>query len=118
MGKGFIFEHFSDDIPCDKCEGLYWKNDVSQDSIVGHMWFYPIFAEILNDNHLLQKRVVQGNIHSLRDLFKLIRIFKAFLDVVDRIVENGYTMPDWDGKRTTWGFWNPEELNQNIGLHN
>lgn len=38
-------------------------------------------------------------------------LYLAFLDIVDRIIDHGYTMPDWNGKRCTWGFWNPEALN-------
>ena len=38
------------------------------------------------------------------------------LDVINRIVENNYQMIGFDGKRTRWGFWNPEELNCNPGF--
>ena len=88
------------EMECFECEGLYWKNDVSQDSIIGHMYFLPIFAELVagsfDDNQAVQYRAVE-----------------QFLAIVNRIVENDYQMIDWNGKRTTWGFWNPAELNDN-----
>ena len=54
-----------------------WK-----DSIIGHMFFLPIFAELGTDIPWLKKQAVQN-----------------FLDVVNRIVVNGYQMIDWNGKR-------------------
>ena len=39
-----------------------------------------------------------------------------FLDIVDSIVKNGYQMIDWDGKRTEWGFWDPDALNTDIAM--
>lgn len=92
----WVLYNQTNEIPCDQCEGLYWKNDISQDSIIGHMFFLPIFAELGTDIPWLKKQAVQN-----------------FLDIVNRIVENGYQMIDWNGKRTTWGFWNPEEINHN-----
>ena len=47
------------------------------------MFFLPIFAELGTDIPWLKKQAVQN-----------------FLDVVNRIVENGYQMIDWNGKRT------------------
>ena len=46
------------------------------------MFFLPIFAELGTDIPWLKKQAVQN-----------------FLDVVNRIVENGYQMIDWNGKR-------------------
>jgi hypothetical protein len=34
-------------------------------------------------------------------------------EVTDYIVGNGYQLIDFDGKRTRWGFWDPESLNYN-----
>ena len=45
--------------------------------------------------------------------WKLLTRLKHYKDVIDRIIDNNYQMIDHDGKRTKWGFWNPEELNYN-----
>ena len=55
---------------------------IQEDSIIGHMFFLPIFAELGTDIPWLKKQAVQN-----------------FLDIVNRIVENGYQMIDWNGKR-------------------
>ena len=41
-------------------------------------------------------------------------VIQLFLDIVDRIVENGYTMPDYDGIPTKWGHWDPYSVNQDM----
>lgn len=30
------------------------------------------------------------------------------------MIEGGYQMIDWDGKRTKWGFWDPWNLNYDV----
>lgn len=56
---------FSAGIPCDRCDGLYWKNDISQDSIIGHMWYFAILAEMLKTEPHRQRRVIQCKYCSL-----------------------------------------------------
>ncbi|NLF58359.1 MAG: transcriptional regulator, partial [Candidatus Hydrogenedens sp.] len=34
-------------------------------------------------------------------------------DLTNYIVDNGYQLIDWHGKRTRWGFWDPKSLNGN-----
>ena len=87
------------EMECVDCEGLYWKNDVSQDSIIGHMYYMPIYAKLVAPY--------------VDDYTTEMRAINTYLSIVDRIVENDYQMIDWNGKRTTWGFWNPAELNDN-----
>ncbi|CBY23617.1 unnamed protein product [Oikopleura dioica] len=41
-------------------------------------------------------------------------VIQLFLDIIDRIVENGYTMPDYDGIPTKWGHWDPYSVNQDM----
>ena len=91
------FNH-SSSIPCPDCEKLFWKDGISQDSIIGHLFFLPIYAELVLKDDLVQQRFT----------------VQKFLDIVDRIVENGYKMVDWDGKRTKWGFWDPVSLNTDL----
>ena len=41
-------------------------------------------------------------------------VIQGFLDILDRIVENGYTMPDYDGVPTKWGHWDPYSINNDM----
>ncbi|HOT51797.1 MAG TPA: hypothetical protein PLI07_12520, partial [Candidatus Hydrogenedentes bacterium] len=34
--------------------------------------------------------------------------------LTDYIVDNGYRLIDWNGKRTRWGFWDPKTLNDSL----
>ena len=74
---------------------LYWKSDTSSDEIDGHyMAFYAYYEHIAKDDPA-EKELC-------------IRQVRA---VTDYIVDHNYQLIDWTGKRTTWGFWNPESLN-------
>jgi hypothetical protein len=41
------------------------------------------------------------------------RVLKLISSIVKYIVSNDYYLIDADGKRTTWGVWNPIYLNKN-----
>lgn len=74
---------------------MYWKSDTSSDEIDGHyLAFYTYWRHIA--------RFVP------RERELLVRQVRA---MTDYLIENGYVLIDWDGKRTRWGFWNPELLN-------
>jgi hypothetical protein len=74
---------------------FYWKSDTSSDEIDGHyLAFYTYYA------HVAQSDPAER---------ELIR--KQVTDVTNYIVDNNYQLIDWTGKRTRWGFWNPESLN-------
>jgi hypothetical protein len=78
---------------------LYWKSDTSSDEYCGHyMAFYAYWEHIAQYNP------------EERDL-----CIKQVRQTTDYLLENNYQLIDWDGEHTTWGFWNPEILNEDPG---
>jgi hypothetical protein len=76
---------------------LYWKSDTSSDEIDGHyLAFYAYYEHIAR--------------HDPAERELCLRQVRA---VTDYIVDHNYQLIDWTGKRTTWGFWNPEAVNDN-----
>jgi hypothetical protein len=76
---------------------MYWKSDTSSDEIDGHyLAFYTYYAHIARHDPAEREIIV-----------------KQVRDLTDYIVDNGYQLIDWNGKRTRWGFWDPESLNKN-----
>lgn len=76
---------------------MYWKSDTSSDEIDGHyLAFYTYFEHIAR--------------HDETEKELLIKQLRA---LTDYLLKNNYQLIDWDGKRTRWGFWNPEALNEN-----
>lgn len=73
----------------------YWKSDTSNDEIDGHyMAFYAYYEHVAR--------------HDPEEKERCIRQVRA---LTDYIVNHNYQLIDWTGKRTYWGFWNPEALN-------
>ncbi|MCP4644571.1 MAG: hypothetical protein GY851_29270 [bacterium] len=74
---------------------LYWKSDTSSDEIDGHyLAFYTYWEHVAR--HIPEERALcERQVRALTDY----------------IVDNGYLLIDWTGKRTRWGFWSPELLN-------
>ncbi|HOC68958.1 MAG TPA: two-component regulator propeller domain-containing protein [Candidatus Hydrogenedentes bacterium] len=76
---------------------LYWKSDTSSDEIDGHyLAFYTYYEHIANAD-AAERALIEKQVRALTDY----------------LVNNNYQLIDWDGKRTRWGFWNPEALNGN-----
>ncbi len=73
----------------------FWRDDVSSDQITGHFLAFYTYYE----------HIAKGDPDARAQLEKQLR------QVLDYIVENNYQILDWDGKRTRWGWWNPELLN-------
>lgn len=74
---------------------VYWKSDTSSDEIDGHyLAFYAYYEHIAKDDPA-EKAVLEKQVRAL----------------TDHIVGNNYQLIDWTGRRTYWGFWNPEMLN-------
>ncbi|MEO6184375.1 MAG: two-component regulator propeller domain-containing protein [Verrucomicrobiota bacterium] len=74
---------------------FYWKSDTSSDEIDGHyMAFYAYYEHMAR--------------HDPAEKELCIRQVRA---VTDYILDHNYQLIDWTGKRTRWGFWNPESLN-------
>ncbi len=74
---------------------LYWKSDTSSDEYCGHFLAFYTYWE-----HIAQHDPQE------RDL-----CIKQLRQTIDYLLQNNYQLIDWDGERTTWGFWNPEILN-------
>jgi len=72
-----------------------WKSDTSSDEIDGHFFAFYAYWE-----HIAKKDPKEAK-----------RIKKQVRTLMNYIVDHNYQLIDWDGKRTKWGFWNPELLN-------
>ncbi|MBN2592271.1 MAG: hypothetical protein JXA81_02100, partial [Sedimentisphaerales bacterium] len=71
-----------------------WKATTSSDEIVGHIFVYSIFAELVPDKEWRDRAI------TLID------------DITAHIVRNDLYLIDYDGKPTLWGKWNPDYVNQ------
>lgn len=76
---------------------MYWKSDTSSDEIDGHYLAFYAYYEHIAKNDPQERELIEKQVRA----------------VTDYIVDNNYQLMDWDGKRTRWGFWNPELLNEN-----
>ena len=76
-------------------EGWIWKGDTSSDEVTGHMFAYPIFAKIMGG-----AETPQG-----QQALQLIE------NIVYYIVSNNFYLIDVTGLPTTWGVWNPAQIN-------
>ncbi|MEO2045302.1 MAG: hypothetical protein ABGX16_01865 [Pirellulales bacterium] len=74
---------------------MYWKSDTSADEIDGHYLAFYAYWEHVAQHDEEERELCLEHIRALTDY----------------IVENDYTLIDWDGERTYWGFWSPELLN-------
>ena len=70
-----------------------WKGDTSSDEIVGHMFAYPIFYD------LVAKGEMKERVRSLVDR------------LMTHIVDHNFELVDLDGIATRWAVWNPDSLN-------
>ncbi len=76
---------------------LYWKSDTSSDEIDGHYLAFYTYYEHIAKEDATERALIEKQVRALTDY----------------LVNNNYQLIDWDGKRTRWGFWNPEALNNN-----
>lgn len=73
----------------------YWRSDTSNDEVDGHfLALYSYWRHIARHNPAEQERIAAQT--------------RA---LAGHIIEHGYRLHDWDGKPTTWGYWNPGALN-------
>lgn len=77
-----------------------WKGDTSSDEIVGHLFAYPIFYDLVAEGEYRER--VRALVHR----------------IADHIVSHNFHLVDLDGKPTTWGVWNPDSLNNNPNWSN
>ena len=71
-----------------------WKATTSSDEIVGHIFVYSIFIEVVPDKEWRDQAI------TLID------------DIMAHIVRNDWYLIDYDGKPTLWGKWNPDYVNK------
>lgn len=74
---------------------MYWKSDTSSDEIDGH--YFALYAYW---RHIAQFDPAESAL-----------IEKQVRDITDYIAGNGFVLIDWDGERTTWGYWAPSIVN-------
>ncbi|MCK5862239.1 MAG: hypothetical protein KAH38_07130, partial [Candidatus Hydrogenedentes bacterium] len=76
-----------------------WRDDISNDQIDGHyMAFYSFFEHIAQFDPIERERIET-----------------QVRQVTDYILDNNYTIIDWNGKVTMWGHWEPEYVNGHLG---
>ncbi len=74
-----------------------WKSDTSSDEIDGHFFAFFAYWEHIARHDPEEAALIRNQVS----------------DIMNYIVDNNYQLIDWDGKRTKWGFWNPELINDN-----
>ncbi len=70
-----------------------WKGDTSSDEIVGHMFAYPIFFDLVAEGAMKE------------------RVKSLVERLMTHIVDHNFEMVDLDGLATRWAVWNPDSLN-------
>ena len=84
----------------------FYKGDTSSDELCGHMAAYPLIFDALASSSEQQQQQQQQQ--------QQRRVLAVFEGTLLGILENDYTLMDpATGLPTTWGFWAPEQLNQN-----
>ncbi len=73
-----------------------WKGDTSSDEFVGHVFGLSLFYDLVADE---QEKADTA---------------QAFGEMLGYIVDNGFTMPDVDGKPTTHGHFDPEWMETDL----
>ncbi|MCX5758308.1 MAG: hypothetical protein NTU83_07345, partial [Candidatus Hydrogenedentes bacterium] len=74
----------------------YWKCDTSSDELDGHYFFYGRYYDLVADTEEEKQRV--------RDVVGAL---------TDHLVEHDFCLVDWDGQRTRWAVYGPDQLNRN-----
>ncbi|MCP4642293.1 MAG: regulator, partial [bacterium] len=70
-----------------------WKGDTSSDEMVGHLFGYYFYYELVADEE--RKERVREHVRK----------------IVDYIIDGGYILRDLDGEATRWGVWAPKHVN-------
>eukprot|EP01059_Diplonema_ambulator_P017762 TRINITY_DN29829_c0_g1_i1.p1 TRINITY_DN29829_c0_g1~~TRINITY_DN29829_c0_g1_i1.p1 ORF type:complete len:429 (+),score=138.24 TRINITY_DN29829_c0_g1_i1:115-1287(+) len=73
-----------------------WKGDTSSDEVIGYYYALPLFHDYVCETDAERQRVMS-----------------MILGTIDYIMANDWYLIDVTGKPTTWGFWNPTQLNDN-----
>ena len=70
-----------------------WKGDTSSDEIVGHMFAYPLFYDLVAEGKMKE------------------RVKSLVQRIMDHIVDHNFQLVDLDGKATRWAVWTPDSIN-------
>ena len=70
-----------------------WKGDTSSDEIVGHMFAYPLFYDLVAEGAMKER--VKGLVHR----------------IMTHIVDHNFQLVDLDGIATRWAVWTPDSIN-------
>lgn len=73
----------------------WWRDDVSSDQIDGHYFAFYMYYEHIAKNDPAEKD----------------RLVAQIRQVTDYILDHNYQIPDWDGEKTMWGWFDPVSLN-------
>ena len=73
---------------------LEFKGDTSSDEIVGHEYVYPLVHDLLATNEDERKRA-----------------FVLLFNLTNHILTHDWYLVGENGTRTSWGIWNPNEVN-------
>jgi hypothetical protein len=82
--------------PVDETGEWYWKNDSSSDELDGHFFGFGIYYDRVCKTEEEKEAV--------REVVRRI---------MDHVLDNNYTMIDYDGKPTRWGHFSPDDMNRN-----
>ena len=70
-----------------------WKGDTSSDEIVGHMFAYPLFYDLVAEGAIKER--VKNLVHR----------------IMNHIVDHNFQLVDLDGIATRWAVWTPDSIN-------
>lgn len=71
-----------------------WRGDTSSDELVGHMFAYYVYHELI------------------ADAIEKVRVRNLVATIMDHVIDNDLYLIDYDGYPTRWGVWNPDLLNR------
>jgi hypothetical protein len=74
----------------------YWKCDTSSDELDGHYFLNTLYYDLAAETDEEKARVR-----------------RVICDTTDHLMNNGYSLIDWDGKPTRWAYFGPQDLNHN-----
>eukprot|EP01060_Flectonema_neradi_P015554 TRINITY_DN22196_c0_g1_i1.p1 TRINITY_DN22196_c0_g1~~TRINITY_DN22196_c0_g1_i1.p1 ORF type:complete len:800 (+),score=121.61 TRINITY_DN22196_c0_g1_i1:67-2400(+) len=77
-------------------ENWTWKGDTSSDEVIGYFYALPLFHDYVCDNDADRDRVT-----------------RMLIGTTSYIMNNNWYLIDVTGRPTTWGIWNPSQLNHN-----
>ena len=73
-----------------------YKGGTSADDVISYYYAIPLYIDLVADTQ------------EEKDL-----ALSMIINTTDYIMKNNYTLMNVNGERTRWGFWNPENLNDN-----